>query len=173
MLFRKLSKLLALLACLVLGGSAAGQVRSESDHRTPATGEPTQTPAAGKALLEVDRTAWFREAKFGLFIHWGPYSRASVEASWPIIKDTPHKQRAQTSNPLESRPNRVYHASMAKTKESELEKPAPVLDDEDEETLAAIDEGMRDAKAGRTVTPEEVRKLLPQWITTSSTRKGR
>ena len=32
------------------------------------------------------RTAWFREAKFGMFIHWGPYSLASVEASWPIMK---------------------------------------------------------------------------------------
>jgi len=33
-----------------------------------------------------DRTAWFREAKFGMFIHWGPYSLASVEASWPIMQ---------------------------------------------------------------------------------------
>ena len=32
-----------------------------------------------------DRTAWYREAKFGMFIHWGPYSLASVEASWPIM----------------------------------------------------------------------------------------
>ena len=31
------------------------------------------------------RTAWYREAKFGMFIHWGPYSLASVEASWPIM----------------------------------------------------------------------------------------
>lgn len=35
--------------------------------------------------LEDERTAWFREAKFGMFIHWGPYSLASVEASWPIM----------------------------------------------------------------------------------------
>jgi len=35
-----------------------------------------------------DRTAWYRKAKFGMFIHWGPYSLASVEASWPIM--TPH-----------------------------------------------------------------------------------
>jgi alpha-L-fucosidase len=33
-----------------------------------------------------DRTAWFRAAKFGMFIHWGPYSLASVEASWPIMR---------------------------------------------------------------------------------------
>ncbi len=32
------------------------------------------------------RTAWYREAKFGMFIHWGPYSLASVEASWPIMR---------------------------------------------------------------------------------------
>jgi len=32
-----------------------------------------------------ERTAWFRQAKFGMFIHWGPYSLASVEASWPIM----------------------------------------------------------------------------------------
>jgi len=36
-----------------------------------------------------DRTAWYRNAKFGMFIHWGPYSLASVEASWPIMRPTP------------------------------------------------------------------------------------
>jgi predicted transcriptional regulator len=62
---------------------------------------------------------------------------------------------------------------MAKVKKFELEDPVPVLDDEDEETLAAIDEGVRDAEAGRTVPSEEVRKLLPKWISASSTRKER
>ena len=64
---------------------------------------------------------------------------------------------------------------MAGVKKVDLDDPAPILDDdEDEETLAAIDEGIRDAEAGRTVPIEEVRKLLPQWITTaSSSRKGR
>ncbi len=38
---------------------------------------------------EDDRTAWYRNAKFGMFIHWGPYSLASVEASWPIMRPTP------------------------------------------------------------------------------------
>src|ERR1700730_18661096 len=47
-------------------------------------------PALGFAsTLADDRTAWYREAKFGMFIHWGPYSLASVEASWPIMKPTP------------------------------------------------------------------------------------
>jgi alpha-L-fucosidase len=43
------------------------------------------------AALAEDRTAWFREAKFGMFIHWGPYSLASVEASWPLM--TPPSKR--------------------------------------------------------------------------------
>ncbi len=62
---------------------------------------------------------------------------------------------------------------MAKTKKFDLENPAPVVDDEDEQTLAAIDQGMRDAEAGRTVPAEEVRQLLPNWTTDSSTRKKR
>jgi alpha-L-fucosidase len=41
------------------------------------SGAPAQPPAG--------RTAWYHEAKFGMFIHWGPYSLASVEASWPIM----------------------------------------------------------------------------------------
>jgi alpha-L-fucosidase len=36
-----------------------------------------------------DRTKWYRQAKFGMFIHWGPYSLASVEASWPIMDPKP------------------------------------------------------------------------------------
>jgi predicted transcriptional regulator len=62
---------------------------------------------------------------------------------------------------------------MAKLKKFDLENPAPVVDDEDEQTLAAIDEGMRDAEEGRTVPAEEVRRLLPKWTTASSTPKKR
>ncbi len=31
------------------------------------------------------RDAWYREAKFGLFVHWGAYTVGGVEASWPIM----------------------------------------------------------------------------------------
>ena len=31
----------------------------------------------------------FNDYKFGMFIHWGPYSLASVEASWPILTPSP------------------------------------------------------------------------------------
>ena len=62
---------------------------------------------------------------------------------------------------------------MAIERKIDFNDPAPILDDEDEEALDAIDEGIRDADAGRTLPIEEVRKLLPQWITASSSRKGR
>jgi alpha-L-fucosidase len=45
---------------------------------------PAQT--ADVTTDEDPRTARYREAKFGMFIHWGPYSLASVEASWPIMR---------------------------------------------------------------------------------------
>ena len=61
---------------------------------------------------------------------------------------------------------------MVKTKKFELENPIPVVDDEDETTLTAIDEGLRDVEAGRTVTAEEVRKRVSKWITASTTHKG-
>jgi len=62
---------------------------SSSFGQTAAVTQPgQQTPA-------VDRTAWFRDAKFGLFIHWGPYSLASVEASWPIMEPDPKQSLTQ------------------------------------------------------------------------------
>ena len=67
-----------------------------------------------------------------------------------------------------------YCEDMADVKKLDLDDPPPILDDEDEETLAAIEEGIRDAEAGRTIPIDDVRKLLPQWITiASSSRKGR
>lgn len=35
---------------------------------------------------QAERLKRFNDAKFGMFIHWGPYSVASVEASWPIMR---------------------------------------------------------------------------------------
>jgi alpha-L-fucosidase len=53
-------------------------------------GNPIVSRAQGpSAEAEAQRTAWFRQAKFGMFIHWGPYAVASVEASWPIMKPEP------------------------------------------------------------------------------------
>ena len=48
-----------------------------------------------------------------------------------------------------------------------------MLNDEDQDTLDAINEGIRDAEVGRTIAAEEVRKLLPKWTAGSATRKNR
>ena len=60
--------------------------------------------------------------------------------------------------------NPAYDNHMAKAHKFNLENPAPILDEEDEETLAAIDEGIRDAEAGRVVPAGKARELLPKWI---------
>ena len=62
---------------------------------------------------------------------------------------------------------------MAKARRIDFDDPTPINEEEDEETLAAIDQGIRDAEAGRTVPIEEVRKLLPKWITASILRAHR
>jgi predicted transcriptional regulator len=62
---------------------------------------------------------------------------------------------------------------MAKVGRIDFNDPTSLVEEEDEETLAAIDEGIRDAEVGRTVPIEEVRGLLPRWITASSSRKER
>lgn len=42
-------------------------------------------PQSKPILNPEQRMAWYRDARFGLFIHWGAYSVAGVEASWPIM----------------------------------------------------------------------------------------
>jgi alpha-L-fucosidase len=52
-------------------------------------GVAASSHSARGQLMGFDRTSWYRQAKFGMFIHWGPYSQASVEASWPIMVPKP------------------------------------------------------------------------------------
>jgi predicted transcriptional regulator len=61
---------------------------------------------------------------------------------------------------LRPRRNAYYRGRMSKLKEVGLENPEPAFEDEDEKTLAAIDESIRDAEAGRTTPTEEVHKRL-------------
>jgi alpha-L-fucosidase len=52
------------------------------------TAGATLAPAvcgAAPTAAAASRTAWYQDARFGLFMHWGPYSLAGVEASWPIM----------------------------------------------------------------------------------------
>jgi predicted transcriptional regulator len=43
----------------------------------------------------------------------------------------------------------------------------------DAETLAATDRGIKDADEGRTVSLDEVRKMIPQWISKFESQKPR
>ena len=55
----------------------------------------------------------------------------------------------------------------------DFDEPAPILDEEDQETLAAIDRGIKAADEGRVVPLEEVRRRLQTWRTSSSSPKTR
>ena len=39
----------------------------------------------GQIQYMEQRLAWYLDARFGMFIHWGAYTVAGVEASWPIM----------------------------------------------------------------------------------------
>ncbi len=57
---------------------------------------------------------------------------------------------------------------MAKPRKFDREELAAEIGDEDEKTLAAIDAGIGDAKAGRTIPVEAVRKRLRKWVSPKS-----
>jgi predicted transcriptional regulator len=58
---------------------------------------------------------------------------------------------------------------------TDLKLEVPVIEEVevDAKTLAAIDRGIADADAGRAVPLEEVRKLIPQWISKFESPKPR
>ena len=48
--------------------------------------------------MAYERLAWYQEARFGMFIHWGAYSAAGVEASWPIMAPDLSEAMFRTQN---------------------------------------------------------------------------
>jgi predicted transcriptional regulator len=62
---------------------------------------------------------------------------------------------------------------MAEVKKLDFNDPAPLTEEEDEETLAAIDRGVKAADEGRVVPLEEVRRRMQEWLTRSSSPKTR
>jgi hypothetical protein len=59
---------------------------------------------------------------------------------------------------------------MSRTGEFAFDEAGSVLDEESEETLETIDERISKAEAGSAIPIKEVRKLMPQWITASSSQ---
>jgi alpha-L-fucosidase len=67
-----------------VGRAAAGPGRSASSPGLAAWREVNDAGGA-RQRVHQQRLDWWRQAKFGMFIHWDPCSLASVEISWPIM----------------------------------------------------------------------------------------
>lgn len=73
--------------------------------------------AATQADAQKDaRIASFRDDHLGMFIHWGPYSTRSIEASWPLFRGTvswaEYEAMADVFDPVDFDP--VQWATLAK-----------------------------------------------------------
>ena len=91
-----LSIVMAMAAFVGLSGPATGVPASP-----PAPAGPVETSAA-------DRTAWFRDAKFGLFIHWGVYSMIGREEWARTLLQIPREEYARIAkqfNPVRFDPD--------------------------------------------------------------------
>jgi alpha-L-fucosidase len=51
--------------------------------------QPDPASGAPAGLSAADRLAWWSEARFGLFIHWGPVSLKGTEISWSRANTNP------------------------------------------------------------------------------------
>ena len=90
----------ALLRAMGAGTAAALSSQYAAGSPAPARHQAVEKPLTcwdevnnldpARAHQWEQRMAWFNEAKFGMFIHWGPCSLASVEISWPIMRPEPH-----------------------------------------------------------------------------------
>lgn len=87
------------LVCILILGGACGLLQAEQQS---------------KEILSLhapkERMQWWNEQKFGLFIHWGPWSQTSIGAIWQIVKkDAPDVREKRfelykTFNPTEFNP---------------------------------------------------------------------
>ena len=68
----------ALRATLLIGSlTLAARLPADDADSQVAIPQLSETPAEAEARLQ-----WFRDAKFGLFIHWGPATLSGEEISW-------------------------------------------------------------------------------------------
>lgn len=73
--------LVLIVLCLVLLPAGPGAAQLPSAEESPAdeasepgAEEPTRYDASAESLAEHPVPEWFEDAKFGIFVHWGPYS---------------------------------------------------------------------------------------------------
>lgn len=80
------------LACALFFAASAGAVEE------PVPGDPEMQPFAGSEEWKADheeRVKWFREARFGMFIHMGLYSAAG--GYWPPYPETGRRYEQKES----------------------------------------------------------------------------
>ena len=70
-----------LVPCLI-GAALFALALLSAQPKTRRRPPPPDSPAA-------ERLAWWREARFGLFIHWGPVSLKGTEISWSRANTNP------------------------------------------------------------------------------------
>lgn len=79
--------------------------------------------------------------------------KADYSAEWGLAKPP-----GLVASVAHARRPASYRVMDDKEKDAELDDSSVVWDDEDEETLAAIDEGIREIEAAKGISIEEVRK---------------
>ena len=77
MVKRPLLCVVLLLSYLVPAGVFFGTVAAANGWHSAGGNE---TPAE-----RDQRMKWWREARFGMFIHWGHCSQRELELSWPLV----------------------------------------------------------------------------------------
>ena len=50
-------------------------------------------------LVDSQKLAWFKNAKFGIFMHWGVYSVGRTSESWPFFSGTVGYEDKQENYP--------------------------------------------------------------------------
>lgn len=59
-------------------------------HLALGAGDPSTSPPAATPRPYPDRLRWWAEARFGMFIHWGPVSLKGTEISWSRANTNPN-----------------------------------------------------------------------------------
>jgi alpha-L-fucosidase len=67
---------------LLVCGLACTSLSYAEENRAALPASPQPTPSA-------ERLAWWRDARFGMFIHWGPVSLKETEISWSRANTNP------------------------------------------------------------------------------------
>jgi alpha-L-fucosidase len=79
----KISVLAAALAAVVVILAASPAARAEAPAAAaPAAGAPAPTAAPEYLKAKPEDMQWWREARFGMFIHWGSVSLKGTEIGW-------------------------------------------------------------------------------------------